>query len=402
MTVFYFFSCLAILLGFESLRGGMRYLRYVKDELAKPLTDFTPIVSIIAPCRGLDHGLKANLEKLFLQDYPTYEIIFVTDSDNDDALSVIKSLQTEFPTKNSRIVIAGPATDCGQKVHNLVCAVEELSAASEVFVFVDSDARPNELWLKHLVSPLADRKVGAATGYRWFLTSENNFGSHLRSVWNASIASQLGANAKKNFCWGGSTAIRRQTFERLNMLDQWRGTLSDDFALTRALQKENLPIYFVPQCLTASIENCSFLETLEFTTRQIRITRVYSPNLWKAAMIGSLIFVSVFFGGIVLILFRVALGLSFIFPLIIILILFLLGAAKAFVRYQAVGLLLKDYERELRESFFAQITIWPVASALYLQNCFAAAFSRKIVWRGIEYELKSPNETLVGSKKHSK
>jgi len=37
--------------------------------------------------------------------------------------------------------------------------------------------------------------------------------SHLRAVWNAAIASALGADEQKNFCWGGSTAIRRSTFE---------------------------------------------------------------------------------------------------------------------------------------------------------------------------------------------
>jgi cellulose synthase/poly-beta-1,6-N-acetylglucosamine synthase-like glycosyltransferase len=246
-----------------------------------------------------------------------------------------------------------------------------------------------------LVASLAYKEIGAATGYRWFFVEEGGFISHLRAVWNASIASQLGVNAKNNFCWGGSTAIRRETFERLNILEQWQGTLSDDFALTRALQKEKLPIHFVPRCLTASIENCSFREMLEFTTRQMKITRVYSPRLWKAAMIGSLIFVSVFFGGIALVLIRALLGLSFILPLIVILILFLLGVGKAWVRFRAVGLVLEDYKRELRKSFFAQITLWPIASALYLHNCFAAAVSRKIVWRGIEYELKSLSETVI-------
>jgi cellulose synthase/poly-beta-1,6-N-acetylglucosamine synthase-like glycosyltransferase len=395
MWVFYFFSIIAIWLGFESLRGGVRYLRYVKSELSKPLADFTPRVSIIAPCRGLDQGLKENLEKLFLQDYPEYEIVFVTDSARDESLTVIEELRREFPNKNSNVVIAGPATDSGQKVHNLIQAVKDVSKSSEVFVFVDSDARPNERWLRHLVAPLAYKEIGAATGYRWFFVEGGGFSSHLRSAWNASITSQLGVNVKNNFCWGGSTAIRRETFERLNMLDRLKGTLSDDFALTKILQKEKLPIHFAPRCLTASIEDCSFREMLEFTTRQMKITRVYSSHLWKAAMIGSLIFISVFFGGIALVLIRALLGLSFIAPLIIVSVLFLLGVGKAWVRLRAVGLVLEGYERELRKSFIAQITLWPVASALYLHNCFAAAVSRKIVWRGIEYELKSANETVI-------
>jgi hypothetical protein len=77
-------------------------------------------------------------------------------------------------------------------------------------------------------------------------------------------------------------------FQKLDMLERWRGTLSDDFALTRALRAAKLPIRFVPNCLTASMDNCSFAELLEFTTRQMKITRVYSAHLWKISLVTNL------------------------------------------------------------------------------------------------------------------
>jgi len=43
----------------------------------------------------------------------------------------------------------------------------------------------------------------------------------------------------------------------------------------------------------------------------------------------------------------------------------------------------------------AQVTLWPLASLLYLYDALAAAFSRRIEWRGITYELKSPTETVI-------
>jgi cellulose synthase/poly-beta-1,6-N-acetylglucosamine synthase-like glycosyltransferase len=102
-----------------------------------------------------------------------------------------------------------------------------------------------------------------------------SFASELRSAWNASIASALGPNLKSNFCWGGSTAIRRDVFERIDMREKWRGTLSDDFAVTRAIKAAGLAIYFVPKALIASVESCTFKELFEFTNRQMKITRVY-------------------------------------------------------------------------------------------------------------------------------
>jgi hypothetical protein len=47
----------------------------------------------------------------------------------------------------------------------------------------------------------------------------------------------------------------------------------------------------------------------------------------------------------------------------------------------------------------AQVTLWPLASVLYLYNGLAAAVSRRITWRGITYELKSPTETVILSRK---
>ena len=390
--VFYFFALILVFLGCKSLRGGIDYLNYFKSELAKPQSDFTPFCSIIAPCRGLDEDLKINLSALFRQNYPQFEILFVIDSANDESVEIIKEISRRN-TRNTKLIVAGKAENEGQKVHNLRQAVLKADEQSEIFVFVDSDARPNENWLRNLIAPLRDEKIGAATGYRWFISKNNTFSPQLRSVWNASIASALGANANSNFCWGGSLAMRREVFEKINMREKWRGTLSDDFAVTRALKKANLPIYFVPQCLTATVEDCSFREFLEFSTRQMKITRIYAAHLWKASFIGSFLFTAIFTTNIIL-LFVVS-GWQFWLTLALLLIILLLGGAKAWIRLKAVKLVLQNYEKELNQSFLWQISLWSITPAVYFYNCFRAFFSNQIRWRGITYQMKSPRETII-------
>ena len=398
MLGFYFFAAVVIWLGILSLRDGIRFFNYVRAELELPLPEFTPFASIIAPCRGLDQGLQENLEALFVQNYPHYEVIFVTDSKDDPSLAIVKEVIKSSGDSNNiptRIVIAGRATDSGQKVHNLRVAIGEIDTRSEVLVFVDTDARPDSGWLRSLVAPLQDELVGAATGYRWFIPVKGRLASHLCSVWNASITSALGPNVNKNFCWGGSTAIRRQTFDKLNLRKLWQGTVSDDFTTTRALKTANMPIHFVPRCLTPSFEDCTVRELFEFTTRQLKITRTYAAHLWKPVLAGSLLFCSVFFGGIVLIIARLASGLSIIIPTVLLLIICILGAAKSYVRMQAVQIPLANYRKELRRTWLAHLLLWPITSALYLYNALAAAFSRRIEWRGITYELKTPTEAVI-------
>jgi cellulose synthase/poly-beta-1,6-N-acetylglucosamine synthase-like glycosyltransferase len=398
MLVFYFFVAIVIWLGILSLRSGFDFDAYVRRETARPLPDFTPFVSVIAPCRGLEDGLRENLSALFQQDYPRYEIIFVTDRAEDSSLSVVeevRGVEAASVGVSSRIVIAGDAVDCGQKVHNLRVAVSNVDPESQALVFVDTDARPQSHWLRSLVAPLVDEGLGAASGYRWFIPDRGGLASQLRSVWNASIASALGAREDKNFCWGGSTAIRRTTFEKLQVSTAWQGTVSDDFTLTRILQQAKLPIHFVPVCLVASVSDCTVSELLEFSNRQLKITRVYAAHLWKPVLIGSLLFCAVFFGGFILVIARAILDLSYAWPLSAVLLIYLLGAAKAYIRLKAVSIPLANYEKQLSRSLPWHLLLWPFASALYLCNALAAGFSRRIKWRGISYELKSATEAVI-------
>lgn len=398
MWVFYFFAAIVILLGVTSLLGGFRFAWFIRRHLHDAGPEFTPFVSVIAPCRGLEPGLRENLKSLLRQNYPSYEVLFVTGAADDPAWPLIREL-SEQNEANPRVVtgqvIAGAAVDSGQKVHNLRVAVGKTAQRSKVFAFVDSDARPDAGWLRALVAPLRVEAVGATTGYRWFVPAKGGVAAHLRSVWNASIASALGADGHKNFCWGGSTAIRRTTYESLNVSERWRGTVSDDFTLMRTLREAHLPIQFVPQCLVASVGDCNLRELFEFTTRQLKITRVYASHFWRSVLLGSLLFVLVFFGGLALVVARAAVGLPVVLPALLLTIIFVLGAAKGWVRLRAVACALPEHQVDSPGSILAHLFLWPLTAMLYLYNALAAAVSRRIKWRGITYELKSPTEAVI-------
>jgi cellulose synthase/poly-beta-1,6-N-acetylglucosamine synthase-like glycosyltransferase len=386
MVVYYFLAALACWIGIKSLIGGFRFAAHVRRETGRALPEFQPFASVIAPGRGLEPGLEENLRTLLTQDYARYEVLFVFDRADDPAIEVVERLTAHVATKT---IIAGPATHSGQKVHNLRVASKQVDPESEVLVFVDTDARPGKNWLKQLIAPLADETLGASSGYRWFIPEKGGVASRLRSVWNASIASALGADTTKNFCWGGSTAIRRVTFNQLAVSDRWRGTVSDDFTITSVLKEAKLPIHFTPNCIVASVGDCDFKELLEFTTRQIKITRVYAAHLWLPLLLGSALFAIAFFGGLILIGLFPRLSVALVLVLI-----FALGAAKSFIRFRAVSRVLETSQRDL----LAHVLLWPLASLLYLYNAIVAGFSQRITWRGITYELKSPREAVIISR----
>jgi hypothetical protein len=165
--------------------------------------------------------------------------------------------------------------------------------------------------------------------------------------------------------------------------------------MTRALHDANLPIKFVPRCLTATFEERTLSESLEFTTRQLKITRAYAAHLWRSVFLGSAIFVITFFGGIAFVICRAALGLSFATPVVLLAAIFAMGAMKSYFRFRTVAAIVGERGARTAASALAHMTLWPFASALYLSNAISAAVSRRISWRGITYELKSANETVI-------
>ncbi len=389
-----FLSILLVWLSFRSFRGGIAYLRFFREELTKPPSDWEPIVTIIAPCKGVDEGMLANFDALLQQDLPEYEVIFVIDDADDPAAAIIEQAWQEAK-RHVKLVVAPKATASSQKVENLREGVLHADERSEVFVFVDSDARPSPGWLRALVAPLRDETVGGATGYRWFISEEPTLTSELRSAWNASIASALGPNEKDNFTWGGSMAIRRDTFERVGIRDKWKGTLSDDFAVTRAMRSAGLKIRFVPQALTATVESCTFRELFEFTNRQMKVTRVYMPQLWLMSFLGSGLFVAVMAAAFLIAVLSKTNGVEVWAALATLFLVAFFSVGKAALRFHAVRLALPQYEANLLRQRFSQYTLWLVTPAIFLANCVAALLSREIIWRGTRYRLVSHEETAI-------
>jgi len=380
VIVLYILAFVTIVQGIISLIDGVRAARYMRHGgLPNGAdTDAKASIHVFCPCKGADHEFEENIRSILDQDLPPATVHFIVDSRHDPAFERL----TKMGVQN--IVVAGPAQDCGQKVHNLRYAIER-TAAADIYVFCDSDARYPRYWLHRLTAPLTQGRASVASGYRWYVAGRLHIPTLLRSAWNASVVSMLG-NHERNFAWGGSTAIRRETFERIGVLDAWRGSVSDDYAITRAAQREGLRIKFVPDCLIPSFGDCSFHELLEFTTRQIIITRVYHARLWWIGFVAQATFAATF----------AALGIAMFSNATCAVAwaaLYALAAAKSAIRFNAVRSVLRD--PKLTRFGWFHIVSSPAVAYLYLYNMIRSALTTDIEWRQIHYTLISPNETRV-------
>ncbi len=393
LTAFFILAALLTVQSLIALQDGPRFLAFVRRRLQEPLPDYAPPATLICPCKGLDEELEHNLTSLAEQDYPDLEIVFVMASGDDPARAVC-DLVAAKARRPARVVIAGKPEGRGEKVNNLLAGVAAARASSEVFVFADSDGRPGPHWVRRLVQHLSDPHVGAASTFRWYLPA-GDFLSGLQSAWNAPAVTYMG-EWNRNFCWGGGTAIRRKTFYEIEAPRYWAGCISDDYMLTKALRAAGRRIVFVPQCLVTTHHATTWSKLIEWTTRQLLLTRVYEPRLWWPGMGVHVFYCGVFVYGLALAVWLLPTSWATSATILLTLAaISSLSVAKGVYRLAAVQLLMPEHAEQLRRTWWsptlqAALAPWLMAIAFLL-----SARSRRLTWRGVTYELRSPWKTRV-------
>jgi ceramide glucosyltransferase len=392
-TVFTILAILQIASGLYLLWQAVLWLTYVQKRLKTDPGFYAPRTAVLCPCRGMEAGLERNLVSLCEFDHQNYEVFFIVASESDPAHGILKRVVASSRVK-AHIVIAGAPQNCSEKVNNLRVAVEQLPPEFEILVFADSDGRPGKSWLHKLVAPLADSRLGATSTMRWFVPTQNDLATAFLAAWNAPVVTMLGGHTK-NFCWGGGTAIRRAIFEQIGMMDVWQYAFSDDYSLTMMIEQGRRFVLFLPECLTVSYVQTDFPGLLEFTNRQIRITKVYRPQTWRMAFGTHFLYCITLVLGIYL-----ALGLTVssrpAFHILTLLSLtLLLSAIRGAIRVIGVTEALPSIRKEIVSQSWIYIVLTLAVPFLYLTNFVSSLVGHKVKWRGITYELISTEQTRL-------
>jgi ceramide glucosyltransferase len=137
--------------------SALRFFARPKEKL----NGFTPPISILKPVRGLDPDAYENFASFCKQDYPQYEVVFCVGDPDDPSMPAIERLQHDFPEKCIRVLLGSGRIAANDKVAKLARLANE--AQYEYLVINDSDVRVRPDYLRSVIAPLENKKVGAVT-----------------------------------------------------------------------------------------------------------------------------------------------------------------------------------------------------------------------------------------------
>ena len=172
------FSALPFVYYFLVIYSSSKFFWQAKRTVG-PGQDFTPPISNLKPVKGLDPYAYENFASLCRQDYPEYELIFCTTDHTDPSVPVIEKLIADFPGRRIRLLYSAGTNAINDKVAKLGLMVKE--AQYEHIVFNDSDVKVEPNYLRKVVAPLHDPKIGGVTCF-YVSTHDENYVERLQTV----------------------------------------------------------------------------------------------------------------------------------------------------------------------------------------------------------------------------
>lgn len=200
---------------------------------------FQPPVSILKPLKGMDPEIEQSLRSHCVQDYPAYEIVFGVSDPEDPAVALVRKLQEEFPNCAIQLVVCERTLGTNIKVSNLAQMVG--ACRNEYLVVNDSDIRVAPDYLRRVVAPLADAKVGMVTClYRGI--PERTIGSKLESLgissdFTAAVLTARELEGGVHFGLGSTLAFRRADLDALGGFESVVEYLADDYELAHRMRQ---------------------------------------------------------------------------------------------------------------------------------------------------------------------
>ena len=364
-----------------TIGGVWKFLADAKDaeQTSAQIKDF-PAVSVLKPVHGMEAQLRQNIESFFRQDYPAYEILFAADEAEDAALGVVKEVSARYPQVPCRILVTGkppwpnPPAYCFYRMMEV--------AANEILVTSDSDVEVSPNYLREVVAPLLDAKVGMVTClYRG--KNAAGFWSGLTAIGMSveMTAGVLVANLFEGmkFGLGPTIAVKKEAVKKIGGYEVLGDYFANDFMIGHLIDGAGYTVVLSRHVINHVVNQKTFGEMWDNQLRWAKSTR-YSRR--RGHFGSGLIFAIPF--GLLGLLAALLLGR----PLVG---LILLGAA---ILNRVLESWLAGWEVVRDPVALKQFWLYPVRDLLGFIVWAASYTGARAVWRDSRYELRGDKIVL--------
>lgn len=235
----------------------------VRDE-DRPLAP----VSVLKPLCGADPSLRENLESFFVQDHPTYELLFGVERADDPAIAVVEQLIEEHPLVRARIIVHVPPRGTNPKVRNLRGILEH--ASYDVVLISDSNVRAPQSYLSDASRELMAHPDNGLVTNLFVGTGGGTLGADLEAVQltgfctsGVALPTAIGDAA----VIGKSMMFSRSTFESLGGFARVADVLAEDYVIGKMYQHAGYRVVLAPTVLDNVLGK---LTVKQFFDRQLR------------------------------------------------------------------------------------------------------------------------------------
>jgi ceramide glucosyltransferase len=234
--------------------------------------------TIMIPLYGADFNAYQNYAGFCRQDYPAYQIVFGVRDPGDHSVPIVQRLIEEFPDRDIALVVSDNTIGQNLKVSNLHNMLERVK--HEQIVIVDSDIRVRPDYLRRVLAPLTDERVGLVTClYR--AAEAPDFAAKLEAV---GIAAEFTPGVLMawmlegvKFALGSTMATTRTRLEAIGGFRALADYLADDFILGNLIAQSGYEVHLSNHIVETAMQPVGLAGMLRHQLRWARSTRISRP-----------------------------------------------------------------------------------------------------------------------------
>jgi len=264
---------------FLTIAGAVRFWSdAAKIRARTPADAGFPAVSVLKPVHGLEAQLRENIESFFRQDYPSFEILLAADEEDDAALQVVREVSARYPQVPCRILVTGkppwpnPPAYCFYRMSEV--------AVHGILVTSDSDVEVAPDYLREVVTPMLDSKVGMVTCvYRG--KNAAGFWSGLTAIGMSveMTAGVLVANLLEGmkFGLGPTIAVKKEAVEKIGGYEVLGEYFANDFMIGNLIDKAGYQVVLSHHVIDHVVNQKTLGKVWENQLRWAKSTRYSRP-----------------------------------------------------------------------------------------------------------------------------